>query len=414
MAIAGVVTGSLVASMGLGAISMEAGAATSGGKKPLYILADVDLSGTFGHYGQVDLQGLKAQVKIINQKGGVNGRKLVIKSLDNQSDPATAVIVAKDLLSSVPKTTVLFMFPGAVGVTALAILPVVSKTKVLNITPSATSQTENFSAFPYTFIAYPDEEQQAPPQVAGLKQLAGNSKKAALIVGTDSGDQANIAPLEAEMKKAGLTLTVETVSLTAKDYTAQLQQAKQSGAKALYVKIDNPASYVTVMQGVQQLGWTTVKVLAGPTAANAAVLNVIPTAVQKQFYALGQRVYLQGFGKNTKTFQARYKALASFGTVTDIGISSDIADDVNMAVWAYKTAGGNTQAKKKAALNNLGKKTFPKGTLLVLPQPHYTKVYQTLHNADFSTFWGLLRAGTPVTGQWQGMPLQLTTSKSKS
>src|SRR5580698_1960291 len=74
-AAAGAMTLATAASVGIG--GGPAGAASS--KPPLYILADVDLSGNFGHYGQVDLQGLQGEAKLLNSEGGVNGRKIVIK-----------------------------------------------------------------------------------------------------------------------------------------------------------------------------------------------------------------------------------------------------------------------------------------------------------------------------------------------
>jgi ABC-type branched-subunit amino acid transport system substrate-binding protein len=410
-AAAGAMTLATAASVGIG--GGPAGAASS--KPPLYILADVDLSGNFGHYGQVDLQGLQGEAKLLNSEGGVNGRKIVIKDVDNQSDAATAVIAAKQLLSSVPSQNVLFFYPGAVGVTTLAILPVTSAAKVVTISPSAVTETENLKAFPYTFIDYPDEVMQAAPQVAAVKQLAGTNKKVGMLVGSDSGDQANIGPLTKSVNGDGLKLvSVQTVPLTGTDFTPQLQQLKQAGASVIYVKIDTPSAYVTAMQGVQELGWKNVKVLAGPTAANAAVLNVIPPAVTSQFYALGERMYMQGYNANNPAFTKFYKALASTGTVTDIGISTNTADMEATAVWAYKKAGNTTtQSKIKAALNGIGKSNLPPGTLLALPQPHYSKTVQDLANANFSTFWALLRGGQPVNGQWAGLPLNLALATNK-
>jgi len=86
--------------------------------------ASSNLSGAFGHYGQVALQGVQAAVNVINSSGGLNGHKLAIKSIDDGSDPAKAVIGAKSLISSVSAKDLLYFSPGNVGVTTLAVLPV--------------------------------------------------------------------------------------------------------------------------------------------------------------------------------------------------------------------------------------------------------------------------------------------------
>jgi ABC-type branched-subunit amino acid transport system substrate-binding protein len=393
-----------------GSTATSATGAPSG--STLYIAGVFDLSGAFGHYGQVALQGVQAAVNVINSSGGLNGHKLAIKSIDDGSDPAKAVIGAKSLISSVPAKDLLYFSPGNVGVTTLAVLPVTSDAKLLTITPSATDQTESQSNFPYTFTAYPNPVLQTAPQVAGLKQLAGSSPKVAMVLGTDSGDQASVGPLTAAIKTAGLQLVdTENVSPTASDYTTQLEKARQAGAAALYVKIDTPSAYVAVMQGIKQLAWTSVKVLAGPTAANAPVLTAIPAQVASQFFALGQRAYMQGFDGGSAQFSAFETALQSLGDVSDIGISTDYGDMVKMAAWAYTTAGNsNDQAKMQTALESLGSSDLPSGTLLALPQPHYSKDDHNLSKADFSSFWALLQPGQPVKSQWVGVPLALGQS----
>jgi ABC-type branched-subunit amino acid transport system substrate-binding protein len=391
------------------------GSATTAAAAPtgstLYIAGVFDLSGTFGHYGQVALQGMQAAVNTINNNGGLAGHKLAIKSLDDGSDPAKAVIGAKSLLSSVSTKDLLYFSPGNVGVTTLAVLPVTTAAKVLTITPSATAQTEDETNFPYTFTAYPNAQLQTAPQVAGLKQLAGANSKVAMVLGTDSGDQASVGPLTAALKTAGLNLVdTENVSPTASDYTTQLEKARQAGAAALYVKIDTPSAYVAVMQGIKQLAWSSVKVLAGPTAANAPVLGAIPAEVASQFSALGQTAYMQGFDSGSQQFAAFQTALKALGTVSDIGISTDYGDDVNMAAWAYTKAGNdNDAAKMQAALESIGSSNLPAGTLLALPQPHYAAGVHNLTHADFSNFWALLSPGQPVNGQWAGVPLALTS-----
>lgn len=234
------------------------------------------------------------------------------------------------------------------------------------------------------------------------------------MVGTDLGDQADVGPDTAEIKKLGLDLVdTATVPLTGTTFTSQLATAKQDGVTALYLKIDTPSAAVTVMKGVASLGWKSVKVEAGPTSANATVLEGMPVSVRSQFYALGEAAYVEGFKKGTKTFQALRKAIAAVGTVTDLGISSNEADGVNIGIWAYEKAHSTTATKERRVLDSLGKKDLPKGVLRVVPQPHYTKKHQGLQNATFKNFWGLLRAGTPVTDQWPGQLLKLTKTLAK-
>jgi len=123
------------------------------------------------------------------------------------------------------------------------------------------------------------------------------------------------------------------------------------------------------MQGIKQLAWSSVKVLASH-GGQCTGPHCDPGPVASQFFALGQRAYMQGFDNGSTQFAAFETALQFARRCIDVGISTDYGDMVKMAAWAYTTAGNsNDQAKMQSALESLGSSDLPSGTLLALPQP---------------------------------------------
>jgi len=151
------------------------------------------------------------------------------------------------------------------------------------------------------------------------------------------------------------------------------------------------------MQGIKQLAWSSVKVLAGPTAANAPVLTAIPAQVASQFFALGQRAYMQGFDNGSTQFAAFETALQSLGDVSDVGISNRLrrhGQDGRLGVhdrWEQQRPGQDAVCLGVARILRSAVRHAARPA-----QPHYSKDDHNLSKADFSNFWALLQPGQPV------------------
>ncbi|GAA1422584.1 ABC transporter substrate-binding protein [Agrococcus citreus] len=97
---------------------------------PLRIGVIVPLSGAAGPNGGHVLAGIEAQVSLINDAGGIDGRMIEVVSRDDQSTPATGVSAATDLVEE----GVDVVMGGWNSPVTLAIQPVLVRADVLNIT----------------------------------------------------------------------------------------------------------------------------------------------------------------------------------------------------------------------------------------------------------------------------------------
>lgn len=385
-----------------GGSSTSSSGSSTADKSPLYIVGPLDLTGTFSHFGKLGLAGLTAEINVINSQGGIlGGHPLQLKYQDDGSDPAKAVLAARQLLGEVPKNQILFFEPGSVGVTTTATLPVTTAAGVLDFTLTSIPATDKPDTYPFNFATFVTSKQQADGVVYAMKQLAGSNTKVGVLLGSDAGDQVAKPTIGGQLQGGGLDMVnLSSVDPNTTDYTAVLQKMRDAGASVIYVKINTTQSYTNVMNGVQQLGWSDVKVLGGTPAANATVLGNIPGAVAGQFYATSLRTYTTQYDPpQLKNFQT---ALAKLGPIDDLGLSSVYADQVRLAVWAAKTAGSNDSAKMRQVLENVSSKPVPSDYLITLQPPQYSATVHNYANTPVGQMWSLLSPGTPTNGQWNG------------
>lgn len=371
-------------------------------KSPLYIVGPLDLTGTFSHFGKLGLAGLTAEINIVNSHGGVlGGHPLMLKYQDDGSDPAKAVLAARELIGEVPKDQILFVEPGSVGVTTTATLPVTTAASIIDFTLTSIPATDKVDTYPFNFASFVTSKQQADGVVYAMKQLAGSNTKVGVLLGSDAGDQVAAPTIGGQLSAVGLNMVnLSSVDPNTTDYTATLQKMRNAGATVIYVKINTTQSYTNVMNGVQQLGWSDVKILGGTPAANATVLGSIPGAVASQFFATSLRTYTTQYQPpQLKSFATE---LAKQGPIDDLGLSSVYADQIILAKWAAETAGSNDSAKMRAVLENVASKPVPDNLLITLQPPHYSATVHNYADTPVGQMWSLLSPGTPVNGQWNG------------
>ena len=370
------------------------GSSGNGSSASINFDAVVDLTGAYGQYGEYDLAGLKADIAVINDHGGVLGKKLELHYLDDQSEASQAYLDAEQLLSQYPAT---FLDAGTVTPTCDAILPVTTRDKVISFCSGSFPPGK----YPYAFGVAPDPSQMAASEAEALKDLGAT--KVALITDAEAGDTAVIADVVSDASHYGLKVVSDaTTPVGPTDYVAQLQQAKSDDAQAILLHSVVPTSVIALMRDLETLNWTNVKVLVNDESVGTDVMENIPAAVSDQFNVVAPRIYLHP--KQSSPFASEFvDQLAAEGPIADVGISAYHADAINLAVYAMKTA--KTTSNLNALVNALTSThsaTIPAGTLLDFDNPEYSPSEHVLPNSAFTDYWCILRPGTPVQGEYQG------------
>ena len=188
-------------------------------------------SGTAAAYGEAEVKGFELAVSEINAKGGINGKKIKLESMDDKGD-ATEASNAFNKLSG--DNNVLAVAGPTISATTAAVAPLADQAKLATIAPAATS--DSIETGNYLFrTCFKDSYQGEVAARFAAENL--KVKKVAVLYGTGDPYSSGVGEAFAKAaEKLGLEVVDKESSSSADDteYSAQLQKIQASGAELLY------------------------------------------------------------------------------------------------------------------------------------------------------------------------------------
>jgi len=193
----------LTLALGLGTAAL----AQQGVSKDTLTLGSIqDLSGPLAGFGKQDRMGILLAVDEINEQGGINGRKVVMKIEDSGYDPKRAVLAAQKLVNQ----DKIFAMIAHIGTAQnLAAMPVQFSKNVINFFPvtAAREMFEPLHPLKYAFAAtYYDQIRLALPKMVKDK----NAKAVCAIYQDDEFGLEVFRGAEAGLKTLGMDFTEKT------------------------------------------------------------------------------------------------------------------------------------------------------------------------------------------------------------
>lgn len=188
-------------------------------------------SGTAAAYGEAEVKGFELAVSEINAKGGINGKKVKLESMDDKGD-ATEASNAFNKLSG--DNNVLAVAGPTISATTAAVAPLADQAKLATIAPAATS--DSIETGNYLFrTCFKDSYQGEVAARFAAENL--KVKKVAVLYGTGDPYSSGVGEAFAKAaEKLGLEVVDKESSSSADDteYSTQLQKIQASGAELLY------------------------------------------------------------------------------------------------------------------------------------------------------------------------------------
>ena len=188
-------------------------------------------SGTAAAYGEAEVKGFELAVSEINAKGGINGKKVKLESMDDKGDATEASNAYNKLAGD---NNVLAVAGPTISATTAAVAPLADQSKLVTIAPAATS--DSIETGNYLFrTCFKDSYQGEVAARFAAENL--KVKKVAVLYGTGDPYSSGVGEAFAKAaEKLGLEVVDEESSSSADDteYSAQLQKIQASGAELLY------------------------------------------------------------------------------------------------------------------------------------------------------------------------------------
>ena len=188
-------------------------------------------SGTAAAYGEAEVAGFKLAVDEINAKGGINGKKVKLESMDDKGDATEASNAFNKLAGD---DSVLGVLGPTISSTTAAVAPLADQAKLPAIAPAATSDSIETGGYMFR-TCFKDSYQGEIAAKFAAETL--KVKKVAVLYGTGDPYSSGVGKaFAAAAKKAGLDVVAEENSSSADDteYSSQLQKIQAAGAEFLY------------------------------------------------------------------------------------------------------------------------------------------------------------------------------------
>jgi branched-chain amino acid transport system substrate-binding protein len=226
-------------------------------------------SGPASSIGQVG-QSVLAYVKSINDRGGINGRKINYITLDDAYSPPKAFEHARRLVES---DEIAFMFSqlGTAGNSAVAKYLAAKKVPTIAIVTGA-SKFSNVKDYPLTTTGLVSYDTEGKIYAKYLTRALPTAKYAILFQNDDLGrDYVNAfkAVLGADFDKRVVTASYEVTEPTV---DSQVVALKSSGAQALFIA-GTPKFAAQAIRRAAETGWKATILINFPSSSIAGTLR---------------------------------------------------------------------------------------------------------------------------------------------
>lgn len=257
------ISGSRVAAL---AVALVTAAACGGGGGGTTTQTDVGitsnsilLGNTIAQSGPAAAYGTIANAEqayftyINNTQGGVNGRKITFKILDDAYNPANAVTLTKQL---VEQDQVFAMFSGLGTQTQTSVRDYLNTKKVpqLFVATGATTFMSDESQHPYTIGWQPPYQGEARIYAKDVIANHANAKIGVLYQNDDYGQDYLKGLTDGLGSNASMIVDKQSYDVTATSTASQLATLKAKGADTLFL-FTTPAFTIQSLVIVTKLGW---------------------------------------------------------------------------------------------------------------------------------------------------------------
>ncbi len=319
---------------------------------PFRIAVIKNITGIFGTFATSNLVGFEAAVDLINESGGILGRKVEYEVFDAQSDIPKGVEIINEVLLG--DTQFHAVYPQSIGMQAVA--PFINDAGIISFSNSGDAALTDPSQSPWTF-ELPALARVQGESIACLLPQLGHTKYAVLTGPGPYWDD-NRAAWEDAFPQLGLEITaVEVVPFGTPDMTAQMQKLQASGPDALLFDLFGP-DILFAFQAMENIGFD-VPVVGG-NSASTTDWSFVFTDIEAETPA---GTILTAWDINVRRPEGlspnQQRLLDAVSAKTDQinGVLYQYAfgfDTAMLIRYAADTAGSDDQAAMLAALEGLG------------------------------------------------------------
>jgi branched-chain amino acid transport system substrate-binding protein len=188
-------------------------------------------------------RGSKLLFDIVNEEGGIHGRKIKYFLRDDMYNPAQTVAVVKELV----ERQGVFAFVGGVGsATGMAVKDYLAANKIVWVSPSAADKEFTQPLNPYLFAQYPLYKDEASILAKYVVEKL-KTKKIGMLYQNDAYGKDGLEGVKERLAIYKMSLVAEIpVEPTEKDFASQILRLKNAGAETVLMYVSPTAAVITM------------------------------------------------------------------------------------------------------------------------------------------------------------------------
>jgi branched-chain amino acid transport system substrate-binding protein len=293
------------------------------------------------------LRGAEGYFKYVNARGGVNGRKIDFKYLDDGYDPSRTVQNVRELIQQ-DSAFALFSVVGTNGNLAVRDFANAAGVPTVFSAAGATTLGRDYAKYPWTIGYLPPYGEEG--ELYAKHILATNGKKARVAVLYQSDDYGKdvLAGFRRGLGAKARRLIVQTVGYdpTASDVQSQVAQLKASGANTFCIFAFGKFA-IQAFQYANKLGWKP-QIYVNDVASASSIMQLSPRSTAEGAISIvwGKDPATPQFKSDPGTALAAkiIKKYIPGGNPSDGFLTAGMAEAFTM-VDALKAAGKNLTRK---------------------------------------------------------------------
>jgi branched-chain amino acid transport system substrate-binding protein len=296
-------------------------------------------SGQLSSLGEWEYKGAKLAIDEWNKKGGIDGRKIRMKSFDSQGDPTTGTNLARKIADG----KYIAMIGTAESAVTVAMAPVLKQSEIPNIT-SGQADALVAQKSPFLFLNGPTSTTYDSTLAKFLVKDQGY-KKIAMISNNGSFGKGEHDAFTKAVKDLGVSpVSDQIVTTDQKDFSAALTKIRSAKPQVVFIGSEEVEAGLIVKQA-RDLGIDAPFAGAAPQGTPVFIDTAGKTAAEGTFVS---SPYLSNdVSAASKKFAAAYKA--AYGEDAELH-GAKAYDGTNIVLTALKNSGVATGKKLADAI----------------------------------------------------------------
>lgn len=252
---------------GCGANSNSADAATSGAEDTVTLAVVSPVTGDSAEYGIHFNVGAQMAADKINEAGGINGKKVVLKSFDSKNDAKEAAEVARLICQD---KTILATIGDFSSTCCMATAPIYEENKTVQISPSA-GLIDFPRVGPYNFSTTGVQENDGGFLMNRVINEKMGAKSVAIVYTNNDYGLNMLSFMTQEAEADGVVITdTEAVASGEKDFTAIVSKMRQTEPEAVAI-MGSYNEVANCVKQIRQVGWDVPVAISGSALTDQLV-----------------------------------------------------------------------------------------------------------------------------------------------